>query len=82
MLSNIGRRGVTGKGVVVGDEVKTIVLGLELERDKCQGLCTWLDTRYSILDIRRALSMWPRGLRTNRRSFCAPQTLKETFGNP
>jgi len=31
MLSNIGRRGITGKGVIVGDEIKTIVLGLELE---------------------------------------------------
>jgi hypothetical protein len=31
MLSNIGRRRVTGKGVVVGDEVKAIVLSLELE---------------------------------------------------
>jgi len=31
MLSNIGWRGVAGKGVKVGDEVKAIVLGLELE---------------------------------------------------
>jgi hypothetical protein len=31
MLSNIGGRGVAGKGVKVGNEIKTIVLGLELE---------------------------------------------------
>jgi hypothetical protein len=31
MLSNIGRCGVTGKGVKVGDKIKAIVLSLELE---------------------------------------------------
>jgi len=31
VLSDIGWRGVAGKGVVVGDEVKAIVLGLEFE---------------------------------------------------
>jgi len=31
MASNISRRRVTGKGVIIGDEIKTIVLGLELE---------------------------------------------------
>jgi len=29
MLSDIGWRWVAGKGVVVGDEIKAIVLGLE-----------------------------------------------------
>jgi len=31
ILSNISRRWVAGKGMVVGDEIKTIVLGLQLE---------------------------------------------------
>jgi hypothetical protein len=31
MLCDIGRRRVAGKGVVVGDEIKAIVLGLEIE---------------------------------------------------
>jgi len=31
MLSNIRWRRVAGKGVVIGDEIKAIVLGLELQ---------------------------------------------------
>jgi hypothetical protein len=31
MLGYVGWRRVAGKGVVVGDEIKTIVLSLELE---------------------------------------------------
>jgi hypothetical protein len=31
VLSDIGRRGVAGKGVVVSNEIKAIVLGLEFE---------------------------------------------------
>jgi hypothetical protein len=31
MLSDIGWRWIAGKGVVVGDEIKAIVLALELE---------------------------------------------------
>jgi hypothetical protein len=31
MLSDIGRRWVAGKGVIVGDEIKAIVFSLEFE---------------------------------------------------
>jgi hypothetical protein len=31
MTGNISRRWVAGEGVVVGDEIKAIVLGLELQ---------------------------------------------------